>query len=288
MIQQPIALKGCIIFIDALTYNKIKYVTEKYSKEFTSLLHCEYDESNNSYFIYDAYFPTQKNNATTTELDGIDIVKLKAEGADLTRLCGHIHSHVNMGVSPSDTDETEIRERVESGGDFSCSVIVNKKGELYGHVYDAARDRYFKKVPVEIVSPEYPIEAYETDLLKSIKEAESVEEVEMLMEEGYEGHVLRDNSLTKEQEEELDKEIKDKFSTFYHNYAKSNYKKNKKHNYGVNPRLKKVGNKPRVYDADYWDEIEDERDIRLPAKKEKNINEMTQEEYEDWMRDLMY
>lgn len=161
------------ITIRADVLHKFDYIQSKYNMEFTAFCHIEKQED--TYYIYDIFFPRQDNTLSTTECNSEDVVALIGEGFDLSRGMGHMHSHVNMGVFASLTDETDIIERAKDAP-FNAALIYNKKGEIYGHIVDSKAGLYYQEVAVYI---EYPAD-FDNDKLdllricKNWKEAASL------------------------------------------------------------------------------------------------------------------
>lgn len=139
------------IILDAKIIQILDFIMQNYEKEFTVLFHCTKKEETKEYKFEKMFIPYQTNTSVHTEIDGDDMVKLLKEGADLTKLNGHLHTHPSMDVNPSSTDEKEIKERANAG--FSASVILNEKGEMYGHICDMD-EGFIKDVPIYVDYPE--------------------------------------------------------------------------------------------------------------------------------------
>lgn len=77
------------------------------------------------------------------------------------------HSHVNMGVSPSTTDETLYSSLLKqlSSQDFYIFLILNKKGDVFCRIYDMATNAMFETNDVNIV-----VEGGVVEFLKDAKE----------------------------------------------------------------------------------------------------------------------
>lgn len=208
------------ITVDAKTLQKFEYIlAQKYSLEFTAFCHAEKREEG-EYHIYDIFFPRQDNAATTTECDSADIIALMKDGADISKLTGHIHSHVNMGVFASGTDDKDIVERAKDCG-YNVALIMNKKGEIYGHIADTTIGIHVKDVDVFI---NYPFEEdeYEDSLMEQIKKAETLAEVQILARFSMHEYFEMYYPLSSEEEFELDTIIKERFKTKSYNYGKKN------------------------------------------------------------------
>lgn len=206
------------ITIDALTLQKFNHILfGKYSLEFTAFCHAE-KKDNHHYHIYDIFFPRQENSAALTECDASDLIELMGEGADISKLTGHMHSHVNMGVFASGTDKKDILERAQECG-YNVALILNKKGEIFGHIADYTTGIYIQEVPVSVI---YPAE-FEAELLAQIKSLTSIQAVQEFMDYGIEYHFEDLCPLSTEEEARLDAIVKDRFKTktYVNNYNNS-------------------------------------------------------------------
>ena len=199
---------GYKITIDSEALKKFRYIlNSKYALEFTALHHCK--REGNTFHIYDIFFPEQVNKAAYTEFDSEDIMALVKEGADITKLCGHSHSHVNFAVFASGTDDKEIKERALIGG-FNASLIFNKKGDIFGHIADYTEGIYIQGVPVEIVYP-FSKDDFDNFVLTSIKESEDIEEIRNLAKATITEYYNHYYPLEDSEIKELDSVIKNKF-----------------------------------------------------------------------------
>lgn len=91
------------------------------------------------YIIAEIFVPEQKVSAATTDIESEAMGKLAAEleaaGKDSSKLRYWGHSHVNMSVRPSGTDEDQIQEYLDHV-DWFIRGIHNKKGDSKVDVYD--------------------------------------------------------------------------------------------------------------------------------------------------------
>lgn len=98
-------------------------------------------EVTGDFHINDVYVPLQECSAATTDItaegDAALMMELieagKMDEINALRCWGH--SHVDMGVSPSNTDETQTEEFCGRFTDHFIRVIGNKYGDLMCHVY---------------------------------------------------------------------------------------------------------------------------------------------------------
>lgn len=231
------------ITVTAETIQKFTYILDaKYNLEFTAFCHAE-KRPNGEYHIFDIFFPRQDNTGITTECDSEDVMDLITEGADISMLSGHIHSHVDMNVFTSGTDEKDIKERAAISG-WNASLIMNKKGEIFGHIVDLETGIYVKKCPVTIIYP-FTQEKYESDLIAKIKECDKLEDIKVLSRFSYDDYHNMHFPLTEEEVFDLEDTIKNKFKYKRTNYGKSTTKTTtgKKNNPPVIPIHESVVNK---------------------------------------------
>lgn len=209
------------ITVNAKTLQRFNHILDsKYNLEFTAFTHCKRNNDTGEYLLYDLFIPNQVNTATTTELESDDIIELIQDGADISKLSGHIHSHVNMGVFASGTDKKDIIERSEHSN-YNAALILNKKGEMFGHIVDLDLGLYLEDVDIYI---QYPHSTnFEQRLLAQIKKAKSLEEVIKLTKIDEWEWYNATYPLTKEETEQLDNWVKTRFKTTH--YPNNNFKK---------------------------------------------------------------
>lgn len=77
---------------------------------------------------------------------------------------GHIHSHVNMPVSPSGTDERFREDRIAQlrEDDFYIFQIMNKRGNISSAVYDIKYNTYYENADVETLIECESMEQWDT------------------------------------------------------------------------------------------------------------------------------
>lgn len=107
-----------------------------------------------AFIIHDVYLFKQQVHATTCEISpeglsdfAMEVLTTDPEnGMDIVnnlRLWGH--SHVNMGVSPSGQDNTQV-EGFKENNPFFVRVIANKSGEMEFAIYDFENAITYKNV----------------------------------------------------------------------------------------------------------------------------------------------
>lgn len=121
------------------------------------------------YLIYKIFVPEQEVTGVETDIDSDAMADLTMEllddGHDTSELYAWYHSHVNMGVSPSTQDETQVAEFLEH-----CEVfirgIVNKKGDSKVDVYYPTHNIAYTNVPTQVFYP--ALDAEETKHLDEL------------------------------------------------------------------------------------------------------------------------
>lgn len=128
------------------------------------------EEENDTYnfIIDDVYLFTQTVTAVETVIDDealgnfcSEIMTSYDDKDEAMEVINHIklwgHSHVNMGVSPSGTDNTTMDNFGETVSDYMIRIIANKSGELKIDIY--FYDEKFKAIDV----PWSPIQTHIID-----------------------------------------------------------------------------------------------------------------------------
>lgn len=107
------------------------------------------------------FLPLQHNTPTTTDIEDEELNKLNTqlvqEGKDTRLLRFHWHSHVDMGVFHSGTDDSNYDDM--RTGDFGISLVVNKRYEMLGsvHIYKPLR---INVLNVEVAPPDIDLSEY--------------------------------------------------------------------------------------------------------------------------------
>lgn len=110
------------------------------------------------YIIEDILVFPQVVTGVTVDTDDVGYAKWLAELDDETfnKLRYHGHSHVNMGTSPSGTDnkyQDDILGQL-TNDDYYIFLIWNKRGECTARVFDLKANTMFDENDVEIIKPE--------------------------------------------------------------------------------------------------------------------------------------
>ena len=245
------------ITVDAKTYQRVTYLLDqKYDKEFTAFCHAE-KRADGEYHIFDAFFPKQINTGTTTECDSIDVIELMKEGFDISKGAGHMHSHVNMGVFASGTDKNDILERAKDSG-FNAAIIMNKKGEIFGHIADMDLGIYIKKCPVYIDYPFYDSE-FEDNQIKKIHATTDLKLIAEIIKEDMYDYMEENYPLTKEETDFLDDVIKNRFKSAVTTQKKST-------------SLNIIHNQPKGLNKEYDYYNDDDYDAAIDAYYNNSYN----------------
>jgi hypothetical protein len=141
-----------MIYIAPIALDKMALYVQGCDKEIGWLGYVTRED--NYFIIRDVYLFKQEVNATTCEISpeglsdfAMDVLTNQGDnGMEIInnlRLWGH--SHVNMGVSPSGQDDTQILTFRE-GNPWFIRVIANKLGEMEFSVYDFEQGIKFKNV----------------------------------------------------------------------------------------------------------------------------------------------
>lgn len=88
------------------------------------------------FLITDIYIPEQEVSAAAADIDAAAIAQLVHRyNIDSYKLRYHGHSHVNMSVEPSSTDQHHIEDYLEHY-DWFIRTISNKRGEMRVDLFD--------------------------------------------------------------------------------------------------------------------------------------------------------
>ncbi len=112
----------------------------------------------NSYVIFDILVPPQEVTGATVTCEDDEFAEWK-QGLDddtFNKLRFHGHSHVNMGVTPSGTDEEFQADTASQLGnnDFYIFMIVNKRGDMTLRLYDIQKNVMYEQSSTSKLSTE--------------------------------------------------------------------------------------------------------------------------------------
>jgi hypothetical protein len=109
------------------------------------------------YTIIDVVVPPQEVTGTTVNSDSNEWALWASQLSDdeFNNLRCHMHSHVNMGVFSSATDDDYQKDVVtkDSNLDYYIFLIFNKKGEIFGRFYDVENNMMYDNKDVEVHIP---------------------------------------------------------------------------------------------------------------------------------------
>lgn len=197
-------------------------------------------EKDNKYVIYDTILPKQEVSAVTTELteEGLQDISeeiLMTRPDEFNNIRCWCHSHVNMAVFPSGTDE-ETFEQFYENCEYFIRVICNKKKDIRIDFVDLVQEVRFDNIEWNFYTmPEteakyIEIEQYEA----AIKEAQ--EYIAKLRKDITEEQNKVYNRIKSRIEFDVKKKLeeeKSKYQNTYGNYYKTNGKKDYGYNYNT-------------------------------------------------------
>lgn len=135
------------------------------------------DEINDGdYLITDIFLLEQEVTGGTTDIESDAVanlaVELESSGIDSTKLRYWGHSHVNMQVSPSGTDESQLADYMEHC-EWFIRGIYNKKFEQKVDVFDKRHNVVFQKVDSKEHRPDFDdawLQALKTEIATKVKQ----------------------------------------------------------------------------------------------------------------------
>lgn len=116
------------ILIRNKVYNKIDYWVQHCDFEVSGFGTAKYDKKTDQFIVDDAILIKQTGGAAHTDIDGQELSKAMFRLKDSGGLTWWWHSHVNMGVFWSGTDEATIKEL--GGNGWIVASVFNKKHEV--------------------------------------------------------------------------------------------------------------------------------------------------------------
>lgn len=176
--RSPMATPDVSVVFDRAALEQAKYLVEEVSTECQWFHRVERIEEGNSitFYVYDIVVPDQEVSAAFVESSENEMVAMSDE--IMNRLGGEdkvlesdelvdqfneltntfsvwCHSHVNMGTSPSGTDQTEFRDRIKNATDAGVvhpqiMFILNKKGDYTCHIADLNSGWVFKNPDIVV------------------------------------------------------------------------------------------------------------------------------------------
>lgn len=162
------------IYITSEAFIKMKVLVAKSMKEVA--WHGLVEKQDNQYVIYDCLvFPQEVTSATAEGIDGEYEQWLFTLPDDQFKdLRCHMHSHVNMGVTPSATDETYYDGLMTQVKDYYITVIINKSGAMTVRLYDVESNILWTDLTIHPLIGDTPADDWYAEVLPMIKERKPV------------------------------------------------------------------------------------------------------------------
>ena len=139
--------------------------------------HGTVSKENNTYTIHNILVYPQLVTAATVESDDDTYAQWLDNLDDRTfnsiRMQGH--SHVNMAVSPSGTDDDFYELLTQHINDYYIFIILNKAGKMWINIYDMEQQLIFDTSDIDIVYQGYDYNAWAEEQTKAhVQEYKSV------------------------------------------------------------------------------------------------------------------
>lgn len=152
-LRVPAKGKPCTIEITPWAYAKVRALVDDFSVEVAWHFLCE-RSGDRSFLISDVIVYPQTITATNVDTDEQELAKwlMSLDDETFSKMRGQGHSHVNMGVTPSGTDENLYKELFSQIGadDFYIFCIANKKNDFYWRIYDRRDGVIYEDFDVEM------------------------------------------------------------------------------------------------------------------------------------------
>ncbi len=143
------------IYVRHEAYKFLRYWVDNDDKEIAGYCEANYDQKSKFIIVSKAHIVKMlSNSGASVKLDNEDHHRLITELPDTAELRCHWHSHVNMGVTPSSTDDATNIENAEHG--WFASLILNKKGDVSGQIAFPTKSEfgervvYYNNIPVTV------------------------------------------------------------------------------------------------------------------------------------------
>lgn len=133
------------IHIKREAYKFLRYWVDNDDKEIAGFCEASFDQKSKKITITKAHIVKMlSNSGANVKLDNEDHFRLVSTLPDNAELRCHWHSHVNMGVTPSGTDDATNIENAEHG--WFCSIILNKQGLISGQIAFPVKSEFGDRV----------------------------------------------------------------------------------------------------------------------------------------------
>lgn len=152
-----VAGRRAILHFTELAYMKMMTLVKEFSMEVAwhGVAYRDPDETKDEYYITDILCYPQEVSAAKVDTDQAEyqnwMFELEDEQFNNLRMQGH--SHVNMAVYPSGTDEANQEEILTSKNedDFYIFMIWNKRDEHNIKIYDIAKNVLFEPQDIDVI-----------------------------------------------------------------------------------------------------------------------------------------
>lgn len=123
-----------------------------------------------TFLITDVHVPPQSVTGTTVESDSNEWAVWASGFSDeeFVSLRCHMHSHVNMGVFSSTTDDDYQKDMVTKnpGLDYYLFLIFNKRGDVFARVYDVENNIMYDNDDVDVYAGRNDADEWAKDQIK--------------------------------------------------------------------------------------------------------------------------
>lgn len=163
------------IFIKPKAKLEMDYIVDKCEQEVGWMCTVK-DLGDNIFYIDKVYLPKQEVSPVETDIDPDSLAEVYMDiansGGDPSSMYAWFHSHVNMGVTPSAQDESQVETFLQTLP-VLIRGIMNKKGAIKVDVYLRDEGLAFNSVTVEVAHPTLTAEeeqALDASILEKVTE----------------------------------------------------------------------------------------------------------------------
>ena len=122
--------------IDPDTYAKLMHMAQYNSAEAACFVRAE-KTGTGQYHVYgDILIPPQLVTGVSVDVDPYEYALWCTQIDDIENVRCHAHSHVNMNVFSSSTDDSYQADQMKQVQDFYIFIIVNKQENVFIKIYD--------------------------------------------------------------------------------------------------------------------------------------------------------
>jgi len=141
-----------VITITEKAYTKMQQLVDECNVEIA--WHNTVSRNNFVFTVHDTLCYPQITGPVTVEADeGYTAWQEQLDDKTYNSMRMQGHSHVNMGVSPSGTDEDYYSTLLEHVKTYYIFLIMNKRGATYARIYDYTNNIMFENDDIEIIVP---------------------------------------------------------------------------------------------------------------------------------------